>query len=80
MSATNELQGKVALVTGASSGIGAAIAETLALAGAKVAAAARRTEKLEELKTKVEKNGGIIIPVVMDVSNEKQVNLICDIL
>ncbi|KAJ9589457.1 hypothetical protein L9F63_017318 [Diploptera punctata] len=71
---TRELQRKVVLVTGASSGIGAAIAEILALAGAKVAAAARRTDKLQDLKSKVEKQGGAVYPVTMDVCSEKQVN------
>lgn len=44
------LNGKIALVTGASSGIGAATAAKLAEAGAKVGIAARRTDKLEDLK------------------------------
>ena len=47
------INGKVALVTGASSGIGAATALKLAEAGAKVGIAARRTEKLEDLKSEI---------------------------
>jgi NADP-dependent 3-hydroxy acid dehydrogenase YdfG len=67
------LDGKVALVTGASSGIGAAIAEHLAGAGAKVALAARRMDRLKELQTKIECQGGIAITVMMDVCDEQQV-------
>lgn len=47
------LNGKIALVTGASSGIGAATAVKLAEAGAKVGIAARRTEKLEDVKNRL---------------------------
>ena len=54
----SKLNGKIALVTGASSGIGAATAVKLAEAGAKVGIAARRTEKLEDLKAKIEAAGG----------------------
>ncbi|WP_394236496.1 SDR family oxidoreductase [Niallia oryzisoli] len=49
------LSGKAAIVTGASSGIGEATAFALAKAGANVALAARRTERLEELKVKIER-------------------------
>ncbi|PSN49701.1 hypothetical protein C0J52_05337 [Blattella germanica] len=56
----------------ASSGIGEAIAERLALAGANVAVAARRTEKLQNLKLKIEKQGGNVTPVTLDVSDENQ--------
>jgi NAD(P)-dependent dehydrogenase (short-subunit alcohol dehydrogenase family) len=63
----------VALVTGASSGIGAAIAEHLAIAGAKVALAARRAEKLKEVQAKIERQGGVAITTVMDVCDEQQV-------
>jgi NADP-dependent 3-hydroxy acid dehydrogenase YdfG len=67
------LHAKVALVTGASSGIGAAIAEHLAVAGVKVALAARRTERLKELQSQIERRGGVAITVAMDVCDEQQV-------
>jgi len=67
------LHGKVALVTGASSGIGAAIAEHLAGAGAKVALAARRADRLNELQNKIEHQGGIAVTVLMDVCDAQQV-------
>ncbi|ELT91031.1 hypothetical protein CAPTEDRAFT_168750 [Capitella teleta] len=67
------LEGKVAIVTGASSGIGAAISRQLAAAGASVAMAARREEKLEEIKDEIDSNGGISIAVKCDVIDRKQV-------
>jgi len=70
---TAVLHGKVALVTGASSGIGAAIAEHLAGAGAKVALAARRADRLNELQAKIERQGGIAVTVLMDVCDLQQV-------
>ncbi|XP_066999059.2 uncharacterized protein [Anabrus simplex] len=68
------LHGQVALVTGASSGIGAAIAEHLAVAGAKVALAARRVDRLQELQKEIERQGGVAICVAMDVCDETQVH------
>lgn len=67
------LKGKVAVVTGASSGIGVAIAHRLVEAGASVVLAARREEKLQEVKQTIEKNGGNAIVVKTDVKVRQQV-------
>ena len=64
-----DLDGKVAIVTGASSGLGVAFALALAEAGADVALGARRTELLEETKGKIEALGRRAIAVATDVSN-----------
>lgn len=68
------LDGRVAIVTGASSGIGAAIATHLAAAGALVAMAARREDKLEQIKSEIDANGGIAIAVQCDVTDRQQVS------
>ena len=68
-----DLTGKVAIVTGASSGLGRAYAKALAEQGAAVAPMARRIERLEELKNEIETEGGICYPVRCDVSKEKDV-------
>lgn len=70
---TNLLQGKVALVTGASSGIGAAAALALAAEGAHVAVVARRSERLQALVQRIYEQGGKALPVVADVGDEGQV-------
>ena len=62
------LDGKVALVTGASSGLGERFAELLGGAGAKVALAARRTDRLEALKAKLAKENVKAHAVAMDVA------------
>jgi NAD(P)-dependent dehydrogenase (short-subunit alcohol dehydrogenase family) len=64
-----KLDGKVAIVTGASSGLGVAFAEGFADAGADVAICARRVEKLEDTKAKVEASGRRCIAVQADVSD-----------
>lgn len=67
------LEGKVAVVTGASSGIGEAIAKRLAEAGAKVVLGARRTDRLEALKKEIEAAGGIAAYKETDVVSRDQV-------
>lgn len=68
-----DLTGKIAVVTGASSGLGADAALAYAQAGADVALLARRIEKLEETKAQIEKTGHKAIAVACDVSNEESV-------
>lgn len=67
------LKDKVALVTGASQGIGRATSLALAEAGAKIAAAARNTEKLDSLVAEIESKGGAALAVPMDVADAGQV-------
>lgn len=69
---TYDLSDRVALVTGASSGLGARMAKILAAHGAKVALAARRVDRLSELKTEIESHGGIAMAVELDVTSEAQ--------
>ena len=74
-------EGKVAIVTGASSGIGRATARLFAKEGATVIAAARRLKRLEEVKQKVEELGypGRIIPCKTDVRDPEQINRMFDV-
>src|SRR3954464_10244042 len=62
-----DLTGRVALVTGASSGLGAHFAQTLAENGAKVVLVARRLERVEAQKEKTQAGGGQAIAVEADV-------------
>ncbi|MCC5859690.1 MAG: SDR family oxidoreductase [Ectothiorhodospiraceae bacterium] len=64
-----DMNGRVALVTGASSGLGAHFARVLADAGARVVAAARRTERLRELVDGIRQAGGEAVAVTMDVTD-----------
>jgi NADP-dependent 3-hydroxy acid dehydrogenase YdfG len=66
--AETDLTGSVALVTGASSGIGEATAELLAARGAKVALAARRADRLEVLAGRIKDAGGTALVVEADVT------------
>ncbi|HEY1258384.1 MAG TPA: glucose 1-dehydrogenase [Stellaceae bacterium] len=68
-----DLSGEVALVTGASSGIGRHLALLLAAAGAKVALAARRTERLAEAAAEIEDAGGAALAVALDVTRQDSV-------
>jgi len=67
------LSGRVALVTGASQGIGHGCARKLAEAGAAVAVAARNQQKLEELVGQITAAGGQAAAVAMDVNDEEQI-------
>lgn len=65
-----DLKNKTAIITGASSGIGEATAETLAQAGANVVITARRTERLEKLKSKITDKGGNAHYITADVTSK----------
>jgi len=65
-----DLTGRTALVTGASSGLGWRFAEVLAANGANVVLAARRVERLEDLKNKIESAGGKAATVALDVTDK----------
>jgi len=64
-----DLSGKVALITGASSGLGARFAKVLAQAGATVALASRRVERLKELRAEIDAEGGEAHVYELDVVN-----------
>jgi NAD(P)-dependent dehydrogenase (short-subunit alcohol dehydrogenase family) len=68
-----DLTGEVALVTGASSGIGRHLAELLAAAGAKVALAARRVDRLAEAARDIAATGGECLPIACDVTRSDTV-------
>src|SRR3981081_15481 len=67
-----KLRGKVALVTGASSGIGEATSLALAAEGARVAIAARRAQRLNDLANRIRQRGGDALPIEADVTKEAQ--------
>jgi NADP-dependent 3-hydroxy acid dehydrogenase YdfG len=69
---TERLNGTVALVTGASSGIGAATAVALASHGAAVALVARRRDRMDALTAKIRNNGGTVLAIESDITNEQQ--------
>lgn len=66
------LDGTVALVTGASSGIGAATARALATHGAAIALAARRKERLDELAAEITQQGGRVLVIETDLTEQAQ--------
>jgi NAD(P)-dependent dehydrogenase (short-subunit alcohol dehydrogenase family) len=69
MAYTLDLSGRVAFITGASSGLGAQFARTLAAAGAAVVLASRRVEMLKALRAEIEAEGGDAHVVALDVTN-----------
>ncbi|MFG3207070.1 SDR family oxidoreductase [Streptomyces sp. NPDC048192] len=72
------LDGRVAVITGASSGIGEASAEHLASLGAKVAVLARRAERLDDLVARIGKNGGTAVAIAVDVTDAAAVRAAAD--
>ena len=70
----DRLDATVALVTGASSGIGEASARALASAGATVAVAARRKDRLDALVRDIENGGGRALAIETDVTDQAQAN------
>jgi NAD(P)-dependent dehydrogenase (short-subunit alcohol dehydrogenase family) len=78
MTAVRTLDGSIALVTGASAGLGRHFAQVLARAGATVAVTARRTELLEQLARSIEAAGGRAFAVRMDVTSSESVRAALD--
>jgi NAD(P)-dependent dehydrogenase (short-subunit alcohol dehydrogenase family) len=74
MSYSLDLSGRVALITGASSGLGAQFARTLAGAGAAVVLASRRVEMLKTLRADIEAEGGDAHVVSLDVTSRKSID------
>ena len=69
-----DLKGRVAVVSGASSGLGRQMARAFAKQGANLAILARRVEKLEELKTELEGLGVRVLPIKCDVTVTEDIN------
>jgi NADP-dependent 3-hydroxy acid dehydrogenase YdfG len=73
---SNGIEGKVVLITGGSTGIGAEVARLLAVRGAKVAVAARRKEKLDEVVAEIIAQGGVAKGYMLDVADKHQVETV----
>jgi NADP-dependent 3-hydroxy acid dehydrogenase YdfG len=74
----SELDGQVAIVTGASSGIGEATAKSLASSGASVVVAARRENELQELQAQIEAEDGDALVVPTDITNDDDIDALVD--
>ena len=75
---TDNISGKVIVITGASSGMGEATARDLAAKGAKVVLGARRAERLESLVKDIEGEGGTALAIATDVTKREEVQRLVD--
>ena len=74
----SEIESKVVIITGASSGVGEATARRLGASGAKLMLAARREDRLKDLVAAIEKTGGTVAYRVTDVADRAQVQALAD--
>ena len=70
---SNDLTGRVALVTGATSGLGLRFAQVIAASGAKVAVTGRRVDRLEKLAAEINDAGGVAEPIQLDMQNNDSI-------
>ena len=73
MSTSFDLSGRLALVTGASSGLGNRFAQVLANNGARVVLASRRIDRLKELRAEIEANAGTAYVIGLDVTDRDEI-------
>ncbi len=69
-----DLKGRVAVITGASSGLGRQMSRSFAKQGANLVILARRLERLEELKLELEQYGVKVLPIKCDVTSTDDIN------
>jgi NADP-dependent 3-hydroxy acid dehydrogenase YdfG len=75
---SNNIEGKVVVITGASSGLGEAAARLLAAEGARVVLGARRSDRIQALAEQLTESGGSAIAVTVDVADRAQVKALVD--
>ncbi len=75
---TNNIRGKVVVITGASSGMGEAAAKHLSALGATVVLGARRSDRIEKLAKEMQDNGGKSLAIAVDVTKRDQVKKLVD--
>lgn len=75
---SNDLSGRVALVTGTSSGLGRRFAQVIAACGAKVALTGRRKARLDALAQEIRAAGGVCAPIPFDITNAQEIPQVVD--